>query len=125
MCHFDNWGFDNLIAAVELFENDSPRFATCLLVNNNLWGKFLSLSPILFDDNLNNETTSVSFYIADFNLLSFEFDSFTFKLLYCVIFILTEIKPFMILHSMNLHSQNFYGSLWKFKTVSFKSWRMK
>ena len=30
--------------------------------------------------------------IADFNLLSCEFDSFTFKLLYCVIFILIKIK---------------------------------
>ena len=31
--------------------------------------------------------------IADFNLLSCEFDSFTFKLLHCVIFISIKIKP--------------------------------
>ena len=31
-------------------------------------------------------------FIADFNLLSCEFDSFTFKVLYCVIFILIKIK---------------------------------
>ena len=34
----------------------------------------------MFDDNL--KTTSVSFFIADFNLLSCEFDKFTFKLLF-------------------------------------------
>ena len=32
------------------------------------------------DDNI--KTTSISFFIADFNLLSYEFGSFTFKLLY-------------------------------------------
>ena len=37
----------------------------------------------MFDDSL--KTTWVSFFIADFNLVSCEFDSFTFKLLYCVI----------------------------------------
>ena len=45
--------------------------------------KISSLSPIIFDDNL--KTTSDSFFIADFNLLSYEFDRFTFKLLYYVI----------------------------------------
>ena len=50
---------------------------------NNWWGKLVSLSPIIFDDNL--KTTSVSFVIADFNLLSCEFDNFTFKLFYCII----------------------------------------
>ena len=54
--------------ADELFAKDLQRFETCLLVNNNLCGKFVSLLPIIFDDNLNN--TSVSFFIADFNLLS-------------------------------------------------------
>ena len=38
----------------------------------------------MFHDNLN--TTSVLFVIADFNLLSCEFDCFTFKLLhYCIV----------------------------------------
>ena len=46
----------------------------------------------MFDDNL--KTTSVSFFIVDFSLLSCEFESFTFKLLYCIIFILIKIKPF-------------------------------
>ena len=46
-----------------------------------MW-KMLSSSelPIIFDDNL--KTTSVSFFIADLNLLSCEFDSFAFKLMY-------------------------------------------
>ena len=59
---------------------DLQDFATCLLVNNNLCEKLVSSLelPIIFDDNL--KTTSVSFFIADFNLLSCEFDSFTFKL---------------------------------------------
>ena len=58
------------------------RFATFLLVKNHLWEKLVSSSElsIIFDDRL--RTTSVSFFIADFNLLSCEFDSFTFKLLY-------------------------------------------
>ena len=59
------------------------RFGTCLLDNNNLCGKFVSLSPIIFDDNL--KTTSASFFVADLNLPSCEFDSFLFKLFYCVI----------------------------------------
>ena len=35
---------------------------------------------IMFDDRL--KTASVSFSVADINLLSCEFDSFTFKILY-------------------------------------------
>ena len=42
--------------------------------------ELVSLSRIIFDDNL--ETTSVSLFIAYFNLLSCEFDRFAFKLLY-------------------------------------------
>ena len=57
-----------------------PRLATYLLVN--LRGKLVSSSelPIIFDDIL--QAKSVSFFIIDFDLLSCEFDSFTFKLLY-------------------------------------------
>ena len=45
------------------------RFATCLLVSNNLSGKLASLTelPIIFDDNL--KITSVTFFFAEFNLL--------------------------------------------------------
>ena len=47
----DNWVFDSLISADKWFAKSLQRFATCLLVNNNLWGKWVSLSLILFDDN--------------------------------------------------------------------------
>ena len=79
----DIWVFDNSISVDDLPPIALRRFATCLLVNNYLWGRLVSSSPIIFDDNL--KTTSVSFFIADFNLLSCEFDSFTFKLLYWAI----------------------------------------
>ena len=80
---FDNWVFDNFISADELFAKAIRIFETCLSVNNNLWEKLVSLLRMMFGDNLN--TTLVSFFIADFNLLSCEFGSFTFRLLYCVI----------------------------------------
>ena len=81
----DIWVFDNLISVDDLSAKALRRFATCLLVNNNSCGKLIlsSESPIIFDDNF--KTTSDSFSIADFNLLSCEFYSFTFELLYCVI----------------------------------------
>ena len=55
------------------------------MVYNNLRGKSASSLelPIMFDDSL--KIISVSFFIADFNLLSCEFDNFTFKILCCVI----------------------------------------
>ena len=78
----DNCAFDNLILVDVCLAKVLQRFKTCLLVSNNLWGKLVSSSelPIIFDDSL--KTTSVSFFTADLNLLSCEFDSFTFKLLY-------------------------------------------
>ena len=79
----DNWVFDNFILADELFAKVLRIFETCALVSNNWWGKSTSLSPIIFDDNIN--TTPASFFIADLNLLSCEFDNFKFKLLYYVI----------------------------------------
>ena len=48
----DNWVFDNLISVNELFAKALRIFTTCLLVSNNSWGKIVSLSPIIFDDNL-------------------------------------------------------------------------
>ena len=79
----DNWVFDNLISVEEIFSKALQRFGTCLLVINNFWGKLISSSPTILCVNL--KTTSVSIFIADFNLSSCEFDSFTFKLFYCVI----------------------------------------
>ena len=59
---------------------------TCLSVNNNSWGKLVSLLPIMFDDNLSN--ASDSFFIDDFNLLSYEFD--TLHLNYCIVSFYTD-----------------------------------
>ena len=79
----DNWVFDKLISVEDLLAKALRRISTYLLVNNNLWGKLVLSSPTMFNDNL--KTTPVSFFTSDFNLLSCEFDGFTFKLLYCVI----------------------------------------
>ena len=57
---FDNWVFDNLISIDELFAKALRIFAICLLVNNSLGGKLISLSPIILDDNL--KANSVSFF---------------------------------------------------------------
>ena len=77
----DNWVFGNLISADELFEKALRILEICLSVNNNSCGKLaLSLdSPIMLGDNLN--TTSISFFIADFNLFNWELDNLTFRLL--------------------------------------------
>ena len=44
---FDNRVFDDLISANKWFEKALRRFETCLLVNNNLWGKLFSLSYLM------------------------------------------------------------------------------
>ena len=56
-----------MISVDKLSAKALQRFATCLLVTNNLCGKLVSSLelPIIFDDNL--KTISVSFFIADFN----------------------------------------------------------
>ena len=60
---FGKWVFDSLILAGELLAKTLRRFATCLLVINNLCGKLVSLSklPTIFDDNL--KITLVSFLL--------------------------------------------------------------
>ena len=73
----------------------------------------------IIDDSL--KTTSFSFFIGDFNLLSCEFHSFRFKLLYCVIFILIKVKP---LYDIAL-AKTFTAPCENSKTVSFASSRMK
>ena len=98
-----------LMTVDKLFAKALRIFVTCLLVNNNSFGKLiLSLElPIIFDDNL--KTTSVLFFIADFHFLSCEFDSLTFKLLYWVILYWQKLN-----YSVTyLHNIYFYSSLWK------------
>ena len=77
----DNWTFANSILADEPFAKALHMFETCILVNNDLCGKQVSSleCPILFDERF--KVTSVPFFIADFNLLSYDWDNFTFKVL--------------------------------------------
>ena len=92
----DNWVFNNFVLANEAFEKGLRSFETCVLVNNNLHGLFslfsllvllelfsLLESPTVFNERF--KVTSVPFFTWDFNLLNYEFDSFTFKVLYWVI----------------------------------------
>ena len=58
---FDNWVFDRLISVNDLLAKALRRFVTCLLLNNNLRGKLVSSSPIIFNDNL--KTISVFFLL--------------------------------------------------------------
>ena len=81
--------------------------------------KSVLLSPVILDDNL--KTTSFSFFIAGLNLLSCEFYSFTFKLLYFVVFILIRIN----LIQQNHIYKTFTVPCENSKTVSFASSRMK
>ena len=70
-----------MVAAVP-FTKALGIFETCELVNNNLFAKLVaSLElPIKLDERF--KITSVPFFIANLNLLSYELDNFTFNLLY-------------------------------------------
>ena len=58
-----NWVFDNFILADEPFAISLRSFETCVLVNNNLFGKLISSleSPIVIDKSF--KVTSVPFFI--------------------------------------------------------------
>ena len=75
---------------MELFAKALLRFKTCVLVNNNLWGKLFSSleSPTTFDEIF--KVTSVPSFVPDLNLLSCEVDSFTFKVLSYINIILKQ-----------------------------------
>ena len=71
-----NWVFDNFILAEELFAKALESLElqrTCILVNNNLWGKSLSSleSPTTFNEIF--KLTSVLLFVPSFNLLNCEF----------------------------------------------------
>ena len=82
---FDSWVFENLILDDESSAIPLRSLDICVLVNNNLWGKSVSLVvlPTTFDERF--RVTSVPFFIPDFNLLSCESDNVTFKVLYWAI----------------------------------------
>ena len=65
-----NWIFYNFILDEELIAKALRSLETCVLVNNNLWGKLFSSleSQIIFDEIF--KVTPVLFFIADFNLIS-------------------------------------------------------
>ena len=81
----DNWVFDNFILADKSFSKVLQSLETCVSVNNNLCRKLVSSleSPATFDGRF--KVTAVPFFIPDFNLLSYELEKFTFKVLYWVI----------------------------------------
>ena len=62
----------SFILADETIVKALLNLETCILVNNNLYGKLVSSFKV----------TSVQFFILDFNLLSYELGKFTFNLLY-------------------------------------------
>ena len=82
---FCSWVFDNFILADELFAKALWGLKTCVLLNNNLCGRLFSSleSPTTFDENC--KVTSVQICIPDFNLLIYDLDNFTFKILYWLI----------------------------------------
>ena len=79
----DKWVFENFILADEPFTKALQIFESCASVNNNLCRKLVSKLPIKFDGRF--KSSSIPFYIADFNLLSSELNNFTFNVLYWVI----------------------------------------
>ena len=80
-----NWVFNNFILDEELFAKALRSQETCVLVNNNSWGKLFSSleSPTACHEIL--KVFSVPFFIQNFNLVSYELDNAVFKVLYWVI----------------------------------------
>ena len=78
-----NWIFDNFILADEPFEKDLRKLETWVLVNKIIF--IIRTTNKIYE---RFKVTPVPFFIADFNLLSCELDSFTFNVIYWVTFIL-------------------------------------
>ena len=76
----DSWFFENYILTDKLFAKALQIFETCVSVNNNLCGKWVSSfeSPTTFNERF--KVTWRPFFISDFNLLSCDLDNFTFKI---------------------------------------------
>ena len=73
---------ENFLLTNESFEKALLILENCVSINNNLQGKLFSTLefPIKFDERF--QVTTVSFVIADFNLLSYELGNFTLNMLY-------------------------------------------
>ena len=78
---FHIWVFDNFILADNLFAKALWRFTTCLLVNNNLCGKLVSSLELSIISDEVLRVTLVSFFTANFNFLSCEYDNLTFTVI--------------------------------------------
>ena len=81
----ENWDFDNFVLAYELFAKALQSLKTCVSVNDDLYGKWVSSleSLITFDERF--KIISIPFFIPDFKLFSCELDNFSLIVLYCVI----------------------------------------
>ena len=73
--------FENFVLADKPFAKTLQIHETCVLANNNWCEKLISSleSPTSFDEIF--KVTWVPFFFPDFNLLSYEFDNVTFKVL--------------------------------------------
>ena len=80
-----NWVFDNFILAAEFYVKALRSRETCVLINDNLWGKLFSSleSAIIIDERF--KVTSVPFFVTGFNLLSCELDNFAINVFYWVV----------------------------------------
>ena len=82
----DGWVFDNFLLADEVFAKALSSLETSVSVNYSLCIHLVSSleEPITFDEWF-KRFISVLFFIPDFDLLSYEIDSFTFKLYFDII----------------------------------------
>ena len=69
----------------ELFAKFLRIFETCVSVNNILCGKLVSSSELPIKFAVRFKVNSVALFLADFKLLSWELENFTFDVLYSVI----------------------------------------
>ena len=74
-----NWVFNYFILTDEPFEKSLEGLKTCVSVDNNLFGKLILSLESAIDGRF--KVTLTTFFISDFNLLSWELDNFTFKVL--------------------------------------------
>ena len=88
-----NWIFQIFILSTEPFAKTLQSLKTCVLFDNELSKKLVSSLelPIKFDERF--KVMSVLFFISNFNLLSCELDSFTFKMIHWVFSYWYYFKP--------------------------------
>ena len=72
---------ENIILAIEPFVKSLRMFETCVLVNNDLYQKFISSLELQIKIDEWFKVTSVPFFISDLTLCSCELDNFPFKML--------------------------------------------